>query len=234
LPVAPLLVVTVLVAPVLVAPVLVVTVLVAPLSAGPLLPVPVLVDSMAGPSDGESVGLVLAPPVTGELDAGVAGVEEPLPGVDEDAGAWGSAVLGDLAALVVQEGAGVALADALPVPLVLALAEAAGVAVLTVVALAVPVDGAVAVSPGLVLPPSGPPLVPLSVPLSDGVLTGLAGLSLGVAEVLGLVAFVGLPGADDAEPGVHAGAGTPLWTAVVPPLASPGAEPAGVPSPFVL
>jgi hypothetical protein len=229
-----LLVVTSLAAPLLAAPLLVVTVLVAPLPAGPLLPVPVLVDPMAGPSDGESVGLVLAPPVTGELDAGVAGVEEPLPGVDEDAGAWGLAVLGDLAALVVQEGAGVALADALPVPLVLALAEAAGVAVLTVVALAVPVDGAVAVSPGLVLPPSGPPLVPLSVPLSDGVLTGLAGLSLGVAEVLGLVAFVGLPGADDAEPGVHAGAGTPLWTAVVPPLAPPGAEPAGVPSPFVL
>ncbi|HEX5288267.1 MAG TPA: hypothetical protein VFX25_05320 [Streptosporangiaceae bacterium] len=228
------LVVTSLAAPLLAAPLLVVTVLVAPLPAGPLLPVPVLVDPMAGPSDGESVGLVLAPPVTGELDAGVAGVEEPLPGVDEDAGAWGLAVLGDLAALVVQEGAGVALADVLPVPLVLALAEAAGVAVLTVVALAVPVDGAVAVSPGLVLPPSGPPLVPLSVPLSDGVLTGLAGLSLGVAEVLGLVAFVGLPGADDAEPGVHAGAGTPLWTAVVPPLAPPGAEPAGVPSPFVL
>jgi hypothetical protein len=227
-PVAPLLVVTSLVAPLPVAPLLVVTVLVAP-----LLPVPVLVDPMAGPSDGESVGLVVVPPVTGELDVGVTGVEEALPGVDEDAGAGGLAVLGDLAALVVQEGAGVPLADALPVPLVLAFAEAAGVAVLTVVALAVPVAGAVAVSPGLVLPPSGPPLVPLSVPLSDGVLTGLAGLSLGVAEVLGLVAFVGLPGADDAEPGVHAGAGTPLWTAVVPPPAPPGAEPAGVPSPFV-
>jgi hypothetical protein len=51
--------------------------------------VPVLVDPMAGPSDGESVGLVLPPPVTGELDAGVAGVEEPLPGVDADAGAFG-------------------------------------------------------------------------------------------------------------------------------------------------
>jgi hypothetical protein len=176
---------------------------------------------------------VLTPPATGDLDAGATGVEEPLPGVDEDAGAWGLAVLDDLAALVVQEGAGVALADALPVPLVLAFAEAAEVAVLTVVALAVPVAGAVAVSPGLVLPPSGPPLVPLSVPLSDGVLTGLAGLSLGVAEVLGLVAFVGLPGADDAEPGVHAGASTPPWAAVVPPPAPPGAEPAGVLSPFV-
>jgi hypothetical protein len=78
----------VLVAPllVLVAPLLV---LAGPLPAGPLPPVPVLVDPMAGLSDGESVGLVLGPPVTGELDAGVAGVEEPLPGVDEDAGACG-------------------------------------------------------------------------------------------------------------------------------------------------
>ena len=205
MPVAPLLVVTS-----LVAPLLVVTVLVAPLPAGPLLVVTVLVDPMAGPSDGESVGLVLVPPVTGELDVGVTGVEEPLPGVDEDAGALGLAVLDDLAALVVQEGAGVALPDASPFPLVLAFAEAAGVAVLTVVALAVPVAGAVAVSAGLVLPPSGPLLVPLSVALSDGVLTGLAGWSLGVAGVLGLAAFVGLPRADDAEPGVHPGAGTLL------------------------
>jgi hypothetical protein len=221
------------VAPLLVAPLLVVTVLVAPLPAGPLLSVPVLVDPMAGPSDGESVGLVLAPPVTGELDVGVTGVEEPLPGVDEDAGALGLAVLDDLAALVVQEGSGVALADALPFPVVLAFAEAFEVAMLAVVALAVTVAGAVAVSPGLVLPPAGPPLVPLSEALSDGVLTGLAGPPLGVAEVLGLAAFVALPGADDAEPGVHAGVGTPLWAAVVPPPVPPGAEPAGVASPFV-
>lgn len=75
-----------LVAPLLVAPLLV---LADPLPAGALPPVPVLVDPMAGPSDGESVGLVLPPPVTGELDVGVAGVEEPLPGVDADAGAFG-------------------------------------------------------------------------------------------------------------------------------------------------
>jgi hypothetical protein len=80
-PVAPLLV-----APLLVAPLLV---LAGSLPAGALPPVPVLVDPMAGPSDGESVGLVLPPLVTGELDAGVAGVEEPLPGVDADAGAFG-------------------------------------------------------------------------------------------------------------------------------------------------
>ena len=35
-----------------------------------------------------------------------------------------------------------------------------------------------------VLPPSGPPLVPLSVALSEGVLAELAGVSLGVAEVV--------------------------------------------------
>jgi hypothetical protein len=204
-----------------------------PLPACPLPPVPVLVDPMAGPSDGESVGLVLAPPVTGELDAGVVGVEEPLPGVDEDAGAFGLvAVLDGLAALVVQDGAGVASADALP----LAFAEAVEVALLIVVALAVPDAGAVAVglSPGLVPPPSGPPLVPLSVALPEGVLAELAGVSLGVAEVAGLAAFVGLAGADDAEPGAHAIGGTLPWAAEVPPPALPVAEPARVPSPFVL
>jgi len=207
-----------------------------PLSAGPLPTVPVLVDPMAGPSDGESVGLVLGPPVTGELDAGVAGVEEPLPGVDEDAGAFGLLAVWDgLAALVVQDGAGVALADAWP-PLPLAFAEAVEVAVLMVVALAVPVAGAVAVelSPGLVLPPSGPPLVALSVELSEGVTAELAGVSLGVAAVVGVAAFVDLAGADDAEPDWHAIAGPLLWAAEVPPPALPAAELAGVPSPFVL
>lgn len=80
--------------PVSVDPLSPVTVLVGPLLTGPLLvdplpPVPVLVDPMAGPPDGESVGLVLVLPEPGELDVGVAGVEEPLPGVDEDAGALG-------------------------------------------------------------------------------------------------------------------------------------------------
>ena len=234
MPVAPLLV-----APLLVAPLLV---LADPLPAGSLPadalpPVPVLVDPMAGPSDGESVGLVLPPPVTGELDSGVAGVEEPLPGVDEDAGAFGLlAVLDDLAALAVQDGAGVALADAWP-PLPLAFAEALEVAVLIVVALAVPVAGVVVgvvLSPGLVLPPPGPPLVPLSVALSEGVLTELAGVSLGVTEVVGLAAFVDLACADDAEPDAHAIEGTLPWAAEVPPPALPVAEPTGVPSPFVL
>ena len=213
-------------------------VLAGPLPAGSLPPVLVLVDPTAGPSDGESVGLVLGPPVTGELDAGVAGVEEPLPGVDEDAGAFGLlagllAVLDGLAALV-QDGAGVALADAWP-PLPLAFAEAVEVAVLMVVALAVPVAGAVAVelSPGLVLPPSGPPLVALSVELSEGVTAELAGVSLGVAAVVGVAAFVDLAGADDAEPDWHAIAGPLPWAAEVPAPAPPAAEPAGVPSPVV-
>jgi hypothetical protein len=202
-----------------------------PLLVDPMLPVSVLVDPMAGPSDDELVGLVLALPVTGELDVGVAGVEEPLPGVDEDAGAWGLAALDGLAVPVVQEGAGLALADALPLPLVLAFAEAAGVAVLMVVALAVPLAGVVVVSPGLLLPPAGPSLVPLSVALSDGLLTELAGVSLGVAEVVGLAC---LAGADGAEPDAQAIAGTLPWAAEVPPPAPPAAEPAGVPSPFVL
>ena len=213
--------------------------LVGPLSLVPVLVDPVLVDPVAGPSDAVSVGLVLAPPGPGELDAGEAGVEEPLPGVDEDAGALGLlagllAVLDGLA-LAVQDGAGVALADAWPA-LPLAFAEAVEVAVLTVVALAVPVAGAVAVelSPGLVLPPSGPPLVALSVELSEGVTAELAGVSLGVAEVVGLAAFVDLAGADDAEPDWHAIAGPLPWAAEVPAPAPPVAEPAGVPSPFVL
>jgi hypothetical protein len=231
----------VLVAPLLVAPLLV---LVAPLlvpvdpfpagssPAVPLPPVPVLVDPMAGPPDGESVGLVPAPPGTGELDAGVTGVEEPLPAVDEDAGAFGLlAVWVGSAALVVHEGVGVALADASPV----AFAEAVEVALLMVVAVAVPAAGAVAVvlSPGLV-PPPGPSLVALAVALPDGVLTELAGVPLGVAVVAGLAAFVDVPGADDAEPGAHPIAGALPWAAEVPPPAPPAVDPAGVAAPFVL
>jgi hypothetical protein len=196
----------------------------------PVPPVPVLVDPTAGPSDGEPVGLVLAPPVTGELDVGVTGVEEPLPGVDEDTGAWGLAVWVGSAALVVHEGAGVALADASPV----AFAEAAGVALLMVVAVAVPAAGAVAVvlSPGLV-PPPGPSLVALAVALSDGVLTELAGVPLGVAVVAGLAAFVDVPGAGDAEPDGHPIAGALPWAAEVLAPAPPAVEPAGVAAPFV-
>jgi hypothetical protein len=106
-----------------------------------------------------------------------------------------------------------------------------------VVALAVPAGVAVAVgvSPGLVLPPPGASLVPPSVALSDGVLTELAGVSLGVAVFAGLAAFVDVPAADDAEPDGHPIAGTLPWTAEAPPPPVPPAdELAGVPSPFVL
>jgi hypothetical protein len=192
--------------------------------------VPVFVDPAAGPSEAVSVGLALAPPGPAELDAGGAGVEEPLPGVDEDAVALGLALLDGVAVLGEQEGVAVALGDALPFPPVLAFAEAVEVAVLMAVALAVPVGGAVVVSPGLV-PPPGLSLVPLSVLLSDGLLTELAGVPLGVAEVVGLV---GLARADDAEPDAHAIVGALPWAAEVPDPAPPAAEPIGVPSPFVL
>jgi hypothetical protein len=225
LPVDPVLPVTVLTAPLLTAPLLT-----GPLLVDPLPPVPVLFDPTAGPSDGESVGLVLAPPEPGELDAGVAGVEGPLPGVDEDAGALGLAAL-DCLAVLAGHGVAVALADAVPpLPLLLAFAEAVEVAAL--MAVAVPAGAlAVVVSPGLVLPLAGLSLVPLSVALSDGLLAGLAGVSLGVADVVGLAC---LARADDAEPDPHAIADTPLWAAEVPPPAPPVAEPTGVPSPFVL
>jgi hypothetical protein len=110
------------------------------------------------------------------------------------------------------------------------------VALLIVVALAVPVFGVVAVgvSPGLVLPLPGPSLVPLSVALPVGVLTELAGVSLGVAVVAGLAAFVDVPGADDAEPDAHPIVAPLPWTAEVAPPAPPAAELAGVPAPFVL
>jgi hypothetical protein len=84
LPVDPVLPVTV-----LVDPVLPVTVLVDPVPAVPPMSVPVFVDPAAGPPEFVSVGLVLTPPVPGELDVGEAGVEEPLPDVDEDAGVLG-------------------------------------------------------------------------------------------------------------------------------------------------
>jgi hypothetical protein len=195
----------------------------------PVPPVPVLVDPTAGPSDGEPVGRVLVPPEPGELDVGGADVEGVRPGVDEDAGAWGLAVLDGVPVPVRQEGVAVGLADAV------AFAEAVELVVLASVAVAVSVAGAVAVvlSPGLVLPPPGPRLVALAVALSDGLLTELAGVPLGVAEVARLAAFVGLTGADDAEPEAHGFAGTLPWAADVTPPAPPVAEPTGVPSPFV-
>jgi hypothetical protein len=222
--------------PVLAVPPLAVPPLAVPPLAVPPSSVPVFVDPAAGPPEFVSVGLVLAVAVPGEIDVGEAGVEEPLPGVDEDAFAWGLAFLDGLVVLPGQEGVAVALADALPFPLVLAFAEAFELAVLMAVAVAVAVAGAVAVvlSAGPVLPPPGPSLVPLSVALPDGLLTELAGVSLGVAEVAGLAGWAGLARADDAELDAHAIVGALLRAAEVPLPAPPAAEPIGVPSPFVL
>ena len=102
--------------------------------------------------------------------------------------------------------------------------------------MAVAVAGAVAVevSPGLVLPPPGPSLVPLVVALPDGLLTELAGVSLGVAEVVGLGGLASLAGADDAELGAQVIVGALPCAAEVPAPAPPAAEPTGVPPPFVL
>jgi hypothetical protein len=202
--VAPLLVAPLLVAPLLVAPLLVAPLLVAPLLVAPLLVAPLLVAPTAGPSDGESVGLVLAPPVTGELDAGGVGVEGVLPAVDEDAGAAGLAVSDGLAVSPGQEGVAVALADAVAFPPVLAWAEAVELVVLASVAVSVAGAVVVVVSPGLVLPPPGLSLVPLADALPDGLPAELAGVPLGVADVVGLAA---LAGADDAEPDGHPIAG---------------------------
>jgi len=117
---------------------------------------------------------------------------------------------------------------------VLAFAEAVEVAVLATVAVPVAGGVAVVVSAGLVLPLAGPSVVPVFVALPDGLLAELAGVSLGVAEVVGLAAFVDLAGADDAEPDWHAIAGPLPWAAEVPAPAPPVAEPAGVPFPAVL
>jgi hypothetical protein len=106
--------------------------------------------------------------------------------------------------------------------LVLALAEAVEVAVLVAVALADPDAVAVTVvpSPGLVLSPGlVPSPVPLSVVLLAGPLTELAGVPLGVTDL------VGLAGADDAESVAHAPADALLWAAWLPLPAPPAAEP---------
>jgi hypothetical protein len=106
--------------------------------------------------------------------------------------------------------------------LVLALAEADDVAVLVAVALAVPDAVAVTVvpSPGLVLSPGlVPSPVPLSVVLLGGLLSELAGVSLGVTGLAGLA------GADDAESVAHAAADALLWAAWLPLPAPPAAEP---------
>ena len=110
-----------LVVPVLVAPVLVDPVLVDPVLVDPVLAVPLTV-----PPEAVSVGLVVAPPEPGVLDAD-GGVEDALPGADEDSVALGVAVL-DGVAVDVAQGVPVALGEALRPALLLAFAEAVEVA----------------------------------------------------------------------------------------------------------
>ena len=138
---------------------------------------------MSAPSEGVAAGLV--PPEPGDFDAGDAGFEVLLlAGVDTVA--LGLAAWDGFAEPVVVQGVAVGLADFLPpVALVLAFADAFELAVLMAVALAVPVAGGVAaaVSPGLVLPPTGLPLDPLSVGLLAGLLAALlTGVTLGVTD----------------------------------------------------
>ena len=200
---------------------------------------PVLVDPVPAPPEAVSVGLVLVPPVPDEFDAGGAGVEEVLPGADEDTVALGLAAFDGVA---VSDGHcdPVGLADVLPLfALVLAFAEAVEVAVLVAVALADPVpvavavDVAVVVSLGPVLPLAVPSLDPPSVALLGGPLAGLlAGVTLGVVDLADLA---GLAAADDGEPDAHAVASLLLWVAEVPPWPVPPApELYWVPAPLAL
>jgi hypothetical protein len=212
--------------PVLAAPVLAVPVLAVPVLAAPVLAVPVLADPGSTPPVAVSVGLVLAPPVPDEFDAGGAGVEEWPPGVGDPV-ASGLAVFDG----VVVPGQGVAVA----VPsfaLGLAFAEAVEVAVPVAVTLADPVpvavavDDAVAVSLGPVLPLTVPPLDPLSVALLGALLVGGA---LGATD---LVDSAGLAAKDDGEPDVHPVGGLLLWVAEVPPWPVPPPELYWVPAPL--
>jgi hypothetical protein len=204
--------------------------------AGPLLvdPVFVLVDPVAAPAEVVSVGLVLAPPVPDEFDAGGAGLEELLPGADEDPVALGSAAFDGVAVPAVQ-GVADAVPDAVPsFALELAFSEAVDVAVLVTVALADPVpvavavDVAVVVSLGPLLPLTVPPLEPLSVALGGL----LAGVPLGASDLAGVA---DLAAEDDCESGPHVVVGWLLWVAEVPPWpVPPGPELYWVPAPLTL
>ena len=191
----------------------------------------------------EVVSVEVTPPGGGELDVGETGVEGlVLTGADDVA-----VTLGDVAltlGLAVAEGVTVAqgfpaavAAFLLPVALVLAFAEAVvvlpaalalWVPVAVAVAVAVLVAVAVPLSPGLALPLAV--LVPglLLVPLG-GVVTGLAGDTLGVTDLAGLAA------AGDEDVGGHAVVFPLLRPAGVRPwLVPPPVEPAWLPDPATL
>jgi hypothetical protein len=174
---------------------------------------PVLVEPVSAPPEVVSVGL--APPEPGDFDAGDAGVEVLLTGVDTVALDLGTVV--GVAERVAWHWVLAGLADFLPpVALVLAFADAVEVALPVAVALAVPVAAGVAVevevSPGLVLPLTGLSLDPLSAGLLGGMLVALlTGVTLGVTGLAGLAV------ADDREADAHAVASALLWVAAVPP-----------------
>ena len=212
----------------LVVPVLVVPVLVVPVLVDPVLAVP-----LAVPPEAVSVGLVVAPPEPGVLDAD-GGVEDALPGADEDSVALGVAVL-DGVAVDVAQGVPVALGEALRPALLLAFAEAVEVAVPFAVPFTVPVVVAVLVA---VVVPLG--LVPLPTvlppdPLSEALLGGrldalLTGVPLGVT---GLADLAGVAAADEDE-GHPAGSALLGAAEAAPWPVLPPAEPIWVPDPFVL
>jgi hypothetical protein len=204
---------------------------VVPVLVVPVLVVPVLVDPVSTPPEVVSVGLVLAPPVPDEFDAGGVGVEELLPGAGEDPVALGSAAF-DGVAVSARQGVAVAVPSFV---LELAFAEAGEVAVLVAVALADPVPVAVAVgvavvvSLGPVLPLPVPPVDPLSVALLGALLVRV---TLGATE---LAESAGLAAEDDGESDVHAVVGLLLWVAEVPPWPVPLApELYWVPAPLTL
>ena len=201
-----------------------VPVLVDPLLAVPVPTAPVLVDPVVVPPGVVSVGLMLGPPEPGGLDVGGAGVEELLPGVGEDAGAAGLAVLDGLTVSVGQ-GALVALAVCLPpVALALAFAEAGVLAppVAAEVALGVPVTVSVTVSVTVAVALA---LGLLLVPPLGGLLTG---------DALGATELADFAAADDGEPDAHAVTGTLLWTAEVRPAPAAPAGAFWVADPFRL
>jgi hypothetical protein len=173
---------------------------------------PVLVDPVSVPPEAVSVGLVLAPPVPDEFDAGGAGVEELLPGAGEDTVALGLAAFDGVAVSVLAEHCDpVGLADVLPpLALVLAFAEAVEVAVALADPVPVPVSVVVGVvvSLGPVLPLTVPPFDPLSVALLGEPLAGLlTGVTLGVTDLAGSADLAGLAAEEDGESDAHAVAG---------------------------
>jgi hypothetical protein len=209
---------------------------VVPVLVDPVLVDPVLVDPVSVPPGVVSVGLVLAPRVPDELDAGGAGVEELLPGVDEDTVTLGLAAF-DGVPVSAGQGDPVGLADVLPpLALLLAFAEAVDVAVLVAVALADPVPVAVAVA---VVVPLGP-VLPLTVPSLEALLGGplaglLAGVTLGVTDLADLADLVGLAAEDDGESDAHPVVSWLLRAAEVPPWPVPPApELYWVPAPLAL